>query len=129
MTAPGDLRRAEAATWGPRPNTEPPPPRMKLLGFKPLVKGALRGFADVELPCGLRIRDVPILVGKNGAWANLPAKPQLDHDRRQKVDGAGKSQYVAMLEWRDRNLANRFSEAVVSLVRTQHPDALSRNGS
>lgn len=30
--------------------------RMRLLSFKPLTKGALRGFATVELPIGLQRR-------------------------------------------------------------------------
>ena len=97
--------------------------QMRLIGFKPLVKGSLRGFATVQLPIGLTIEDCPVLVGRNGAWAALPAKPVLDREGRQ-VKPDGKPQYVAILKWRDRDLSDRFSAAVVDLVRQHHPDAL-----
>jgi hypothetical protein len=99
-------------------------PQMRLLSFRPMVKGALRGFATVELPIGLKIYDVPVLVGRNGAWANLPAKPRLDQDRRQEIGPDGKPAYSAILEWHDRDLQDRFSAAVVELVRSRHPEAL-----
>jgi hypothetical protein len=89
-----------------------------------MVKGALRGFATVELPIGLKIHDVPVFAGRNGAWANLPAKPRLDQDRRQEIGPDGRRAYSAILEWRDRDTANHFSAAVVALVSAQHPDAL-----
>jgi hypothetical protein len=51
MSAPhrpsqAQLRRGEAATWG---GPSPPRPAMRLLGWKPVIKNSLRGFADVEL--------------------------------------------------------------------------------
>jgi hypothetical protein len=82
------LRRGAAAVWGaPTPPAERP--RMRLI--KPLNKGALAGFAVVELPIGLRILDVPILVGRNDAcWASLPARPQIDPEGRVRRDERGK---------------------------------------
>jgi hypothetical protein len=100
------------------------PRQMRLVGWRPLTKGSLRGFASIELPIGLKIFDVPVLVGKNGPWASLPSKPQIDREGRQKTGADGKAAFSPVLEWRDRDLANRFSEAVVALVLAQHPDAL-----
>ena len=51
----GELRRGEAATWGRPP--APERPRMRLVSWKPLIKGALRGFATLELPIGLKLID------------------------------------------------------------------------
>jgi hypothetical protein len=96
---------------------------MLLLAFKRVVKGALRGFATIELPSGLRITDCPVLVSSGKAWATLPSKPVLGADGRQSVID-GKRQYVAILEWKSRDLSTRFSQAVVDLVQQQHPDAL-----
>jgi hypothetical protein len=106
----------------------PDHPRMRLLSFKPLTKGALRGFATVQLPIGLTIEDCPVFVGRNSAWAALPAKPVLDREGRQ-VRPDGKPQYSAVLKWRDRDLNDRFSAAVIELVQQHHPDALAEGGS
>jgi hypothetical protein len=102
-----------------------PRPQMRLVSFKPLVKGSLRGFANVELPIGLRITDCPVLNSNGKAWATLPSKPILDRDGKH-VEVNGKRQYAPILEWRDRDLADRFSAAVVDLVRSQHPADFDR---
>jgi hypothetical protein len=124
-TPPAKLRRAEQL-WGAKP--EAPPQRMRLISFKPLVKNSLRGFATIELPIGLKISDIPVLISHNKAWASLPSKPQLDRDGQHKKDINGKPAYTAMLEWRDRDLADRFSQAVVELVKAVHPNAFDDAG-
>jgi hypothetical protein len=48
------------------------PKPMRLVSFKPLVKDALRGLANVQLPNGLLINDCPICISKGKAWASLP---------------------------------------------------------
>src|SRR5262245_1960083 len=98
--------------------------RMRLLSFRPLLRGALRGFACVELPIGLKIKDVPILISNGKAWASLPAKPVLGQDGKH-VEVSEKKQYAAILEWRNRQLSDGFSNAVVAAVRASHPDALA----
>jgi hypothetical protein len=47
----------------------------------------------------------------------------LDADGRHMRDANGKPAYVAFMSWRDRELSNRFSDAVVKLVRAEYPDA------
>ena len=99
-----------------------PGPGMRLVSFKPLVKAALRGFATVQLPIGLTIEDCPVFIGRNGVWATLPAKAVLDREGRQ-VRADGKPQFAALLKWRSRELADKFSASLIELVRQQHPDA------
>jgi hypothetical protein len=96
---------------------------MRLVSFRALVKGALRGFANVELPNGLRITDCPVLVSGGKAWATLPGKPQIGQDGRQIVVD-GKKQFAAILTWLDRATADRWSAAVIELVRAKYPRAL-----
>jgi hypothetical protein len=43
-----------------------------------------------------------------------------------KRDDDGKPQYAAIVKWRSRDLADRFSDAVVTLVAAQHPDIVDR---
>jgi hypothetical protein len=115
------LAAGAAVGFGGRPE----PKRMRLIGFKAVEGGgALRGFASIELPSGLQVQDCPILVGQNGPWAALPSKPVLDRDGRH-VETNGKRQYAALLKWRDRDLTNRWSAAVIELVRAAHPEALA----
>jgi hypothetical protein len=118
-------RRAEAATWGaiPTPDHQPEQKRMRLLSWKPLVKNSLRGFATIQLSIGLKLVDCPVLVTNGKAWAGLPSKPVLDRDgKHAKPDG--KPQYSAVVEWKSWDLSERFSQAVVELVRAEHPDDL-----
>ena len=114
---------ATRATWGEPPATRRPR-TLALVAWRPVVKGALRGFAAIELPIGLKIHDVPVLVSNGKAWASLPSKPQLDRHGHQKTAANGKPAYVSIIEWRDRALSAAFSDRVVELVRQAHPDAL-----
>jgi hypothetical protein len=118
-----DLRRAEAASWGAKSDISPIRSKIRLVSWKSLIKGSLRGFATVELPIGLKLVDCPVLVSNGKAWAGLPSKPVLDRDgKHAKPDG--KPQYSTILEWKSRDLSERFSQAVVALVRAAHPDDL-----
>jgi len=116
-----ELRRGEEAVWGPRPAAA----RMRLVSFRPLVKNSLRGFATIELPPGLILRELPVLIGTNGrAWVALPRKPVLDETGQQKRDANGRPQYVAIGEWTTRTLSDRFSARVIELIEQQYPGAL-----
>src|SRR5260370_42674591 len=101
----------------------PDRPRMRLISFKALSKGALRGFANVELPIGLRITDCPVLTSNGKAWATLPSKPVLDRDGKH-IEVSGKKQYAPILEWRGRRLPHRFTAPMRDLGRQTHPHAL-----
>jgi hypothetical protein len=85
-------------------------------------RATLRGFADIELPNGLQIDDIAVHDRGGRAWAGLPARPVLENGRHIIRDG--KPAYARILAWRSRNLADRFSTAVVELVRRTHPGAL-----
>ncbi len=110
---------ATAVGFGGRPDR----PRMRLVSFKPVTKGNLRGFAAVELPIGLTIFDCRILVGNNGPWAVLPSKPVLGSEGRDVKPDGRKGQYAPVLLWRSKDRASRFS---ISLVMEAHPGALEK---
>ena len=125
--SPPELRRAEALCR--QPDAEPAGaiarPKMRLVAFRPLRRNTLIGFCVVELPSGLVIRDISIREKNNKWWASLPSRPMLDADGRQITNHAGHKQYAALLGWRDRDLADRFSAAVVELVRAEHPGVIA----
>jgi hypothetical protein len=98
-------------------------PRLRLLKWRPVAKGALRGFADVEFWFGLKIADCPVLVSHGRAWVSFPGRPVLT-DGRHRQDEHGKPAYATLLSWRDRKLQDRFSAAVIELLLEAHPGAL-----
>jgi hypothetical protein len=122
-----ELRRGEAMC-GARPDAVPTRPKMRLLEWRPMARNMLRGFCVVELPSGLVIRDIAIHEKAGKCWANLPARPILDAEGRHISNHAGHKQYAAVLGWRDRDLADRFSAALVELVRAEHPSAFDETG-
>jgi hypothetical protein len=111
MTAPD---AATAVGFGDRPVAH----QLRLVSWQPFRKGPLRGFATVELPIGLKIFDVSIWTVSNGLWAGLPAK-------WRKTDVNGTPVNAEVPRWRDRAAAERFSQAVVALVRQAHPNDLA----
>ena len=102
----------------------PDRPRMRLEGFKALRKGSLLGFASIRLPNGLTVADCPIFMSHEKCWASLPSKPVLDREGRH-VEQAGKKRYASILSWDDRATADRWSAAVVDLVREQYPEVFA----
>jgi hypothetical protein len=113
----------------PSQQSQQRPRTIALVARRPLIKGALRGFVTVRLSIGLEIVDCPVLASNGKTWANLPAKPVLDRDGRQKNDVNGKPAYTAILQWRERELSDRFSEVVIDAIRRMHPGALDGAGS
>jgi hypothetical protein len=93
-----------------------------------MAKGALRGFATVELPIGLKIHDMPVLVGRNRAWVNLPAKPQIDKDGRPKTGADGKAAYAAILNGGIELLRIGSARPSSAWSAPPHPDALDGVG-
>jgi hypothetical protein len=114
---------ATTAEWGDRP----PPRQMVLRRWRPMRRNTLHGFAYLELANGLQIDDVAVHIRDGRAWASLPARPMLDADGRHVVR-EGKPQYATILRWRTRDLADRWSAAVIELIRQANPGALNREG-
>jgi hypothetical protein len=114
---------ATRATWGEPPGHKARPRQMALLEWRPVRKNTLLGFGSIELPNGLQIDDIAVHVRGGKAWVSFPARPMLDADGRQ-VMRDGRPQYISMMRWQSRDLADRFSAALVELVRNAYPDAL-----
>lgn len=126
MTAPSqaDLRRGEAMTWGPPPSAELP--KMRLLEWVPVGKGALVGKAKIWLPPGLEISDLAIFAKDGKQWAQFPGEPMRDRDGQPLVDGNNRIRYRSSIRWATRELQDRFSAAIVALISTAHPGALTQ---
>ncbi len=100
---------------------------LTVLQWTPCRKGtSLRGFATVEFPSGLRLADVAVHVAEtNGhCWASPPARPVLDRDGRHKLGDDGKRVWQPLVSFQTRELADRFSRAVLDAVAATHPEDL-----
>jgi DNA-binding cell septation regulator SpoVG len=104
----------------------PPSRRLRLVSFKPMIKGRLRGFCTIELPPGLILSDLPVLIGNDGRpWVALPSKPVLDAKGQAKRDSNGRIEYQPIGKWTSRPLSDQFSARLVGLIDEQYPGALT----
>jgi hypothetical protein len=98
-----------------------------IVQWTPCRRGAsLRGFVDIELPSGLLIADVAVhVVETNGrGWASPPARPVLDREGHHKRGENGKGVWQPLISFRSRDIADRFSRAVLDALAAAHPEAV-----
>lgn len=75
---------------------------------KPMRRGTLIGFFDLEMPSGLIVRSA-MLFEKNGKrWVGFPSK--------EWTKGDGTKGYSPLLEFASRATADKFQAAVLPLV-------------
>jgi hypothetical protein len=96
--------------------------------FKPLVRNTLRGFAEIYIAeMKLTVRDVAVHTKGERRWAQLPAKPHVKDGVLVKGED-GKVQYIHLMSWDTRAVADAFSDAVVKAVLELVPDAFDTEG-
>jgi hypothetical protein len=96
---------------------------IKCTKFTSLERGALKGFADLALDSGMIIHDALVMESHGKRWVNLPAKPQLDADKRAKVGEDGKIAYMPVVSIPDRDRREVFSNSALNAIdafRQQH---------
>jgi hypothetical protein len=99
-------------------------PSLQLKEWRPLVKNTLCGFATVRLPNGLIIRDITIHNKDGRMWAGMPSKPLYSKDGSPFLQSNGKQRYAFILEWESRELSDGFGDALIALIKEEHPHAL-----
>src|SRR5580704_16867458 len=105
MTGQRELRRAEAAVWGPRPEAERERPRMRLVSWKAHRNqaGTMLGFLSAQLPSGIIINDMRLMLGPNGRhWIAMPSIKQLDQTGAPRLDSNGKAIWSDHVEFKDK---------------------------
>jgi hypothetical protein len=96
---------------------------LRLRLWRPVRRGALRGFACVDLPCGLEIAEIMVVAGSSGLYARLPQRPRVRDGNHLKGQD-GKPLWDAPIQWQSGRLANAFSAAVIAAVRQRAPEDL-----
>jgi len=97
---------------------------IKIIEFRSMAKGALIGFVKVELPSGMVLAGVAIMAAERGPWASPPAKPMIGRDGAAMRDAKGKARYAPIVEFRTKELRDRFSSGVIEALRASHPGVL-----
>ena len=88
---------------------------MKCVRWKALERGAMRGFADLQLDNGMILLGCTLLESNGRRWVNPPSRPQLDADRKLTFEG-GKLVYAPIIEFTDKALRNAWSDAAVAAI-------------
>lgn len=96
--------------------------RLVVSKWRAVSKNTLLGFADVELPNGLLIHDISVHEKNGRRWTAMPATARIDDGRQRVVDG--KAQWKKILEWRSRDLSERFAARLIEAIQDQHPGSL-----
>lgn len=97
---------------------------MKLRNWRAVSRNSLLGFAEIELSNGLIILDISVHQNSGRYWAAMPAVPQLENGKHKIVDGKG--QWKRVIYWNSRELSDKFSQAVVALIKQKHPEIFGR---
>ena len=94
------------------------------LEWRPLDRNTLRGFAHIRVNAWqLDINGLAVHQKNGKRWAQLPARPQLDKAGDLIKDGE-RIRYATVLQFSDRHIADRFSDAVVHAVEQKIGGAL-----
>jgi hypothetical protein len=84
--------------------------------FRAVRSGTLQGFCCLHTPSGWNFRDVAYHIKNGSRWIQLPAKPQLDPEGRQRVDPvSGKKLYSPVVEL-DRDKRDKFQEQALAAL-------------
>jgi hypothetical protein len=95
-------------------------PRLRLLDWTPIGKGALIGKAKIWMAPGFEISDIAIFEKAGRRWAQLPSEMMRDRDGQPITDESGRNRYRSAIRWESRELQDRWSDAVVALVSADH---------
>lgn len=91
----------------------------------PLPKNILLGVVKVELPSGMVIVDMTVLISDCGAWTSPPAKPMVFADITIMKNQNGNIRYVPIIEFTSKEVCTRLSDAVIAALRQSHPEAFA----
>jgi hypothetical protein len=88
----------------------------------PAQKHAARLCHDKDRGHAAHNQNIAVHEKGDRRWAQLPAKPQLK-DGRAVTDTSGKAQYVPIMSFDSRDVADAFSAAVVKAILEHEPRA------
>jgi len=107
------------------PERSKPSAGAKILRFTPHQAGSMLAFLSVELPSGMIVNDLKLMIGPTGKpWLAMPSQKRVDRDGNPVVGPNGKQTYTQTVEFASRSAADRFRHLVLDALRQKHPEAL-----
>jgi len=91
----------------------------------PRLAGLLLNFAGVQFASRILINDIGVISGRNGPWCAIPSIKQFDSNGRPKLGADGKPTYPQIVEFVDRETADKFGVLIVKLIHDGHPGDLA----
>jgi hypothetical protein len=88
---------------------------MRVVAFKPLERGSLLGFVDLQMDSGLVLLGCTYHTANGKRWLNPPGRPQLDGDKKVIFDG-GKVAYAPVIEFVDKATRYKWSAQAVAAI-------------
>lgn len=118
--------------WGSKPavreGAAPRQPRsqLKLARFSPVTSaGSLLAYLDLEHASGLVTREWRLMRDDGGKlWLAAPSVKQTGRDGEPVIGAKGKPLYRNFVDFKDRATRDRFTEQVIDLVCSEHPDVV-----
>jgi hypothetical protein len=103
--------------------------RCQILEWRKIRKSARAGFVVAHFPL-LHITITSITVFESGSrrWASPLARPLLRDDGSPLLDDNNKPRWAPLIKFDDREIGDRFSEAVIGALLAAHPDAFTGGG-
>jgi hypothetical protein len=81
---------------------------------------------DLETPAGMIINKARLMNGKHGLRIALPSVKRIGRDGNHTRDVNGRPIYNQIVEFRNRDIADRFIAEVIEALKREHPEALER---
>jgi DNA-binding cell septation regulator SpoVG len=92
---------------------------MKVRDWKPVNKGNLVGWAEIEFPSGMVVHSIGVFTNAEGQlYAMPPSRPRLDRDGRQQ-EREGKKQYEKLLSFTSREIGTQWSDIVLRTLQAE----------
>lgn len=89
---------------------------MRCIEFREFRKNSLLGFAVVEFPSGLVMRDITLHEAGEKRWAAPPSRPHVDKGELVIDPKTNKPKYFPVIEFCDQKTRERWSNGVVACV-------------
>jgi DNA-binding cell septation regulator SpoVG len=83
----------------------------------------VRGFVDVQLPSGLIINSIKLMVGAQGAhWLAMPAVKAADKEGNEVTNRDGKALWNNFVDFASPQIRARFQQETLAALRRKHSE-------